>query len=290
MNIMSLLKQTEKAVEKSMRVIIIVWSFSLFSCNSDKGQIIKFAEDFSDAIARHDTTTIRKMYPDAIKADSLFFAFNHDSITIEKSEDIFKVKFGSNILAEMKKDSEGKYSITKSKGIFYFRPKLIQFAKNVGLIDDELSDNQINERLSDSLFVNYLTPKTIEQLSRKVYIDRISDNRSQFSSDGTGPGDWFITIINNFDKDFMGKDYEIEIKSRVRDSYVRILDGEDIYARASVELQTHLDGMWYCSSSEWGLQYEIDPSIRLVYKINNLESISRYYQPQGNEYQDYLND
>ncbi|MBR4919696.1 MAG: hypothetical protein IKZ62_00025 [Prevotella sp.] len=271
-----------------LRIFLGLFVFALFvsSCDRDKSKVIEFAEQFSSALANKDTAAIIKMYPDAIKADSVCFTYVPDSISIEKKDNTMKVKFGNNREVVMKESDDKKLSIISSKGIIYYDPMLINFAKKVGWIEDGFTDNLLLDRFSDTLFLDYLKFKTVEQLRSNVYIDKISNNREEFCSDGTAPSDWFITVVNNLNKDVIGEIYEIEIISHVRNNLVKKLKGEDIFSGASVQLQTHLESFWYFSIENGDLE---DPAFELHFKVDNLKIVSKYYQPRGNEYKEFKN-
>ena len=137
----------------------------MVSCSNDQ-KIKAFAEEFSTAVTNGDRAAIKRMYPDAVKADSLAILFNADSLVIEKDEEQKQITLtlgnGADLLVS--ENADGEYVIQSSHGTFAYPAHELSFAKKTGQWKDGLTDAEQAERMADKGLADYL----FEEFNNKV--------------------------------------------------------------------------------------------------------------------------
>lgn len=88
-------------------LLFVFAALMLVSC-SKYGKVKQFATDFAAAVSNGDKDAIAKMYPDAVVADSLLFAFNSENAQIEELEGGYKITLADNqYVIVTKNDADG---------------------------------------------------------------------------------------------------------------------------------------------------------------------------------------
>ena len=275
-------------MKKAFSSVIIMLLLLLVSCDKNK-EIKQFATDFTIAAKSGYKSEIIKMYPDAVVADSLNFTFDAEKAEIEEIEDKgWKLTLGNNqfVIIERTED-DGSLSIKESHGVFAFPKALKEFGLKTGLLKADMSDATIAKQLNDTAFISYVSKNFLKTFKEKFRIKKVTDNRSDYASDWTGGGEWFVTIANDLDIDVSGADYQVVISSPVQKDKKEIIDGRNIYASSQETLKSnYLEDTFYIGFGEY-----IDPKnpkVRLEFMLSDFDILNKYFVPKGDEYSNYL--
>lgn len=263
--------------------VILLFLLFLVSCDKNK-EIKQFATDFAAVVQSGNKSEITKMYPEAAAADSLNFAFDKEKAVIEEVEGKgWKLTLGDNQFVIIERtEPDGTLSIKESHGVFAFSKAQKEFGLKTGLLKADMNDATIAEQLSDTAFISYVSDIFLKTFKEKFRIKRVSDNRSDYGSDWTGGGEWFVTIGNDLDIDVSGSDYQVVISSPIYRDEKEILDGKDVYAGSQETLKSsHLNFNRFYN-------WDVDPTIKLVFNLSDIDILNKYFVPKGDEYSNYL--
>ncbi len=112
-------------------------------------EIRLFAVNFANMVSRNQIDSVRMVYPDALKCDSLSLSFVADSIKISSmgSPNTYIAIFGNDNKAVLSRTEDGSFVITSSHGLFAYRNE-----------DYQLSEKTIEWRknLTDAFFADSL--------------------------------------------------------------------------------------------------------------------------------------
>lgn len=268
-----------------MKKIILFASAALLlaACTSSSDEVKKFAVDFATKVSHNQLDSVRMMYPDAAKCDSLALSFAEDSVKVTETETkgTFSVDFGGGVNAIIVRSEDGKMTVKSSKGLLAYPEEQVKFALGTGWITPELDDLQRQERFADTGFLEQLSKGFLSDLKKQIVIAGISDNRTDYASDWTYGGDFFVSVKNNSQYDINAEDYQVTVYSRIRKKS-RVYTSKDIYAGSSVTL----DGIFL--EYEDYYNWDVEPSFSITLKMTDAEALAKYYVPTGNEYKNYL--
>lgn len=275
-------------MKKIKNLVPIILALMLFSACSKNADVKQLLTDLSTAIANNDKATIEKMYPDAAKADSLSLTFDAEKAQIEELKDGgFKVVLdkGKDITIT-KNEADGSLTVKESHGIFFVSDAEKNFALKTGLIKQDMNDATIAEQLADSTFITYVSDDFMNTFRKNLRITKVWDNRYEYASDYTGGGEWFITVKNDCDFDIAGSDYKVIVASTSPSRKVVTLDGKDLFSGSQETFKTGFLNPEFSSNPYEVISY--DPKIRLEIKLSPAELLGKYYNPKGDEYENYL--
>lgn len=250
----------------------------LVSC-SKFGTVKQFVTDFAAAVANGDKDAIIKMYPDAVVADSLLFAFNPETAQIEELDGGYKVTLADNqYVIVTKNEADGALSIKESHGVFAFDKGKTDLLKALGCFDPALTDKENAERVADTLFVKSFTEKLLSNTKKKL---RLSTNESDY-----GPCSSFsVSIINDNDFDIPAGAYNLKAQER---SNADIPPGYTI-----VGSRNYSDKVIPRNSSVTYILPGFEDDMTYYHffldvKLDDAETLMKLYTPTGNEYKEYL--
>lgn len=259
----------------------------LVSCTQRK--IKHFAEEFATAVANNDTVSIAKMYPDALRADSLSAALDAGKTKVEKQEDgSYRVILGEGRdLVITKNEDDGAFSVKESHGVFAFPKSHVDFAIKTGLVKPDMNDATIATQLSDNEFIKWISRECMFAFEKKFHAIKITDNCGDYATDRSEGGELFITLKNDFDFDIAGRDYKLSVSASYRGNKQFILEGVDIYSGSEATIKSdHLAPDFFRYDDEYVISYEPEAWVEMDY--SSIEILNKYYTPKGDEYENYL--
>lgn len=243
-------------------------------------QIVELAKK----ICANDLKSLRTVYPDAAKADSLTLKWNEDSLEIEETnaKDTYLVKFGNGADMTILKDKNGNIKVKESHNLFAFDPQFLAFAKKTGQWQAGLSDGKQADRMKDRGLAQYLLDKFNRDLKNGL---RIVDTGTY--GDDYYEGEWIradgvtFDVKNSTDFNVPGGAYSIIYKVGYwggGSMSQETVPGKDIAPNVTVTLKT----------KKLGVTMEDDSSQSLIVKGLSMEEFMALYQPVGNEYEEYV--
>jgi hypothetical protein len=148
------------------------------------------------------------------------------------------------------------------------------FAIATGWIKEDMTDIQIAENFTDTLFVTYLADKLMSQMKSwftvtDYYYFGPRKHKSNYEYAG-----FVATVTNNSDMVIQGTDYEV-----VHSWYAgtKRSSGKDIHPTEHLQFVT-----------EWYHVGEGIPSSRVNFKISKMEALEKYFKPTEKDYENYL--
>ena len=274
-------------MNKIIKFTPMVLALLLFSACNNYADVKQFMAELSAAIEKNDTAAIKKMYPDAAKADSLALAFDAEKAQMETNDDgSIKIDLGEGKdITVIKNEGDDGMKVKSSHGVFAYPAYRLDLAKKTGQWKDGLNDMEQAERMNDTLFVKYLNDKIagaiIEDLKSKVKVTKSIANYNIDNLQATG----VVVVSNQSDRQLEGNEYTVTAKLYEytgfyhTESYIgsRTLTGKVIPANGQVT---------YSFSYSLGAWPE-NPVCTISIKPR-IENVMEDYQPTGKEYEEYL--
>ncbi len=273
-------------MKKTILSIVVSLSLVLFaSCDKNK-EIKQFATDFAAAVQSGNKSEVTKMYPGAAAADSLNFAFDAEKAQIEELEGGgWKVVLGEGKdVIVVKNEDDGTLNIKESHGVFAVSKAQMDFATGTGLVKADMNDAKIAELLADTAFVSWVSAEFMKEFNKKFRIIKVYDNRYDYGSDGSGGGEWFVTVKNDGNFDVVGSDYNVEING----FKTIILNGKDLFSGSEETFKTEYQSATFYMRNPEFFEGEITPKAKIKLNLTTAELLGKYYHPKGNEYEYYL--
>ena len=280
--------------------------FWWYSQSSGEKEVREFVEQFAKAVETGDSMAVQTMYPDAIKADSLYSNIDINNLKINKTDGNWKVMDLVNdiIILITKNDNNDSLHIEKSWGLFAYPEETLTLAKGTGWYGSNLTDKQNAERLSDKDFVSWLNKKAIQDKKDNVIITKATSTKvknEEWWGGESGETHCTVIINNNNNFDVSGNEYKIQAREKYRywqrdfDTFeeseetaygdVKILSGKLIPANSSISF--FWKGIGYLDTSHYiNDKFKLDASITFTPQFE--KSAMDNYQPTGKEYEEYL--
>ena len=264
-------------MKKIIYASALLVSLTIASCGSDVEQVKTFAIDVANKVSKNHNDSVVMLYPEAAKADSLALSFIADSVVVAPADsaDMYVVDFGGGkeMTVEVKDDS---MVVVGSKGLFAYAPDDFDFAKKTGMWVDSLSDVENADRIAQKdefrkyLMASFKAPKVLS-----VVQGRGSNNGGMFAMDFYGTVRYIVK--NNSDKPIKGKDYRFTYRREDRGFPSRpSMAGRDLAPGASTTYSIGC-GMWTIVSGA-----------SVVYTATKEQQFDQYFEPQGGEFDQYL--
>ena len=259
----------------------------LTACSGD-GEVRQFVTDFAMAVSTGDRATMEKMYPDAALAEALSIEANADSMQVEKADDgTYTVSLGDGKDLIVAKGDDGTYSIKSSHGVFAIPADKEALAKSTGWYDPSLTDAENAVRLSDSLFVDFLSEKAAAQLQEKITVTKNDADVDNFYKKAACT----VVVSNATDQELPGDAYSVKADVYVSDVDVwgnvstwleltKQLTGKPIPAGGNVEYTFTSDAPGRAPTVNIKCAVTLNPTPDFVVAA---------YKGTGTEYQDYVN-
>jgi hypothetical protein len=235
-------------------------------CSSGNKEVEEFALSFANKAAANQLDSVRAIYPDAEKADSLSLSFVADSITVAEGDaaNTFLVNYGKASIT-VKRDDNGKFSVVSSK--------------ETGTVKDEMDDIEIASNISQLDSVSaWIYDEYKKSLDGAITAGKpVVTKDIQFMADS---GEGYILLTNNTDRDIAGKDYQIRWKYSYMgmggdSTNYEMEDGKDVAAHQSVKVPFYFTGHDYM---------EI---VAINVKGMSMDEYLSTYEPTGDEYANY---
>ena len=270
---------------------IIGGGYWWFSHSRGDQKIRQFVEQFAKAVETGDSLTLHNLYPDC-NAGSLVFKYDKNNLQIERKGNEWKVAVANDVVLILDKNGDNTLYIKESYGIFSFPDSLLSIAKATGWYDNNLSDKQNAERLSDEEYIKWLKDLIKNRIKAKViiskksqYLDDNFDHAINVYAHGCDYECTHTVIISN-ENNFVipCKDYHISVIHKSDDDYdyyqtnKKSIGGKTIPANGTVSYtwqDIHFEGTW---------SYEDD--VMLIYNpsLDNFPELSVF---TGTEYEEY---
>lgn len=267
--------------------LLILALLANISCDSNKAKIKAFAIDFAEKVSRNMIDSIRTIYPDVEKIDSLALVYNIDSIIINKTEDpsVYQVMFSKDVEVKILKEKDGKLTIKETRGLALFPEKLMKIAKSTGWVSNEMSDLQMTENLKDTAFVNFLVLKVKENLKKDIIVKGWDCTWRP----GWGLGELFVIIENNSDFNITPNDYAVESWVNCRDNWGGL--PPQLGSVSLVDIKPHETKKMKINMAEYPdpeSKSQIDVKSTIDFTMSDKDVLNRFFHPTGNEYKEYL--
>ena len=261
--------------------VMISAALLMVSCSGDN-KVKAFVEEFATAVANGDRAAIERMYPDAVKADSLTVNYNADSILITEDEakKLTQVNLSKGVYLVLEENANGEYVIQSSYGLFAYPHAEYSFARKTGQWKDGLTDAEQAERMADKGLADYL----YEEFNNKVKSALSIANTGTWGDDYY-EGEWVSSkgavfkVKNSSSIDIPGSAWSIIYKEGYwggGEMATEEVLGIDVKAGETVTVRT----------KKLGSSMESETGQRLNIKGITKEEFMASFHPIGNEYEE----
>lgn len=266
-------------------ILIALPLILLAACGNKRDEIKEFAETFAGYVNAQQKKEVMEVYP---KAN--FGSLDHlptENISVSEKEGGYRVNFGEGKWIDVEIGTDGSYVVTNSRGVASFPEQKYDIALKTGMIDDNLSDLEVQERLNDEAYFIWLDknqPQPIELEKGKIS-KKFGVNLNGIPCEGAVER-MTCTVTNNTDKPISGKDYEITYAySYWTCSDGSSPDGHTTGKRPGVDLAPGASAQINIAIMDYGLK-----NVALKYNVPEVNLLAGMNLYKGNEYQEYLND
>lgn len=262
---------------------IVVFLSLLFLASCEKNKKVKqFATDFAAAVQSGNKSEIIKMYPGAVDADSLVFAFDAEKSQIEtqKNGNIkIVLSEGKDVTLVENENGEG-FKVKESHGVFAYPADHLDFAKKTGQWKEGLNDVLQNKRMAEKEFKKTLVSSFSKDFVKMLVIKEKTIVDDTYLTPAT-EGCSVFSVYNNSKKSILGGDYELRIKTISFDfsgieEKVLTEAGKDIKPNGSVVFRVRFDGHLAIDSAD------------IFIKLSDEDLFNKYYTPTGKEFEEYI--
>lgn len=254
------------------------------SCNNNEKEVKDLINNFAAAVQNGNKSEIKNIYPLVQDGDSIMIsAIPLDSMEISSVDDsTFLVKMGNSKDMTIARSSDGKMTIKKSHGLFWYESSQMEWAKKVGQFKTELDDVTNAAHMRDDRFMNEIKQKIIDQVKSGLKAQCIN---SGFRESDFSVG-YSVKVTNNNDFEIPGDMYEVKATlmgfdtERLVDVVAqrKTLTGKSIPAGGSVTYSLGRTDAEYGSWRAGSVTVTDVPA----------EVLMKLYTPRGNEYDEFI--
>lgn len=115
----------------------------LVSCGKSKEEQVKeFAVDFAEKASENQIDSLKAVYPDIEKADSVALKYIAEGIVVHPSGEgkEYKVLLNPDVSIIVKPTEDGSFSVTESRGLFAYPRNVIEIVEQEGLWKNDITD------------------------------------------------------------------------------------------------------------------------------------------------------
>lgn len=226
--------------------------------------------------------SIRNIYPDAAKADSLSLSFATDSLKITETATpgTYTATFSPSSSITIVKDAGGNMKVSDSHGIFAYPDSVFEAAKATGQWDASLSDAENASRMADKDFMPYLINQVIRHTAKnfKASQDFTVIKYPEFGMDS---GLFEVTVNNDTDHPVDASDYNLYIVYHymhmgVDERNTVKVDGKAIPPHSSATFREDFSG------------HAFPEKAYVNTTMSDRQLFRKYFTPTGKEYAEYL--
>ena len=248
---------------------------------SSQDELRDYARYLVEKLNTGQIDSVKNAYPEIINADSIV-QITLDTIGVrETSPGEYIVTLTPEVSLTMQRSADGIITVKESKGLFAYPEDKMEMARQTGLWNENLNDVELDSRMKDKGFDEYLSKLTApapKASGNILSIGKLKDAGSDSYS--------VQSVINNSDLAVKGSDYTITVKTNRegRKPTYSTKPGKDIPPHGSV--QYHM---------VFGMDETGDDYFETWDEISKINMKTSPEQPapvtekfKGDEYQKYL--
>lgn len=243
-------------------------------------EIKQYVSDFIRVTQLGNEDSIAAYYAGAKGAKILPIKVTTENIEVSEPDTNGEVKVTLADKELFIKYTPEKIEILNSKKLFDYSKEDMKFARQTGMIDNDMPDVEINTRMADTTFRAWLIPYIAQKVKNNVTPGAFKSRWVQGPFEGENVAECVINNANTVDID--GNDYSFRFKVACQYEIPPSVDyvvekGKTLPAGGSVKY-TEGGGTDDCTTS----------GQTIVWKIKDSEIVSKYGQYDGTEYAAYL--
>ncbi len=255
--------------------------FAACTSGSDGNKAVRqFAIDFATKVSQNQLDSVKAIYADAEKADSLALNFIADSVTVTATEapGTFLATFTQGADATITQDEDGTMRATTSHGLFAYPADVLTFAQKTGQYKAALSDVENASRMADKDFKSRLIKQHIQNAAKKLKVvgqSKVVKEPEMMMDTGI----LAYTVQSTSEQPISGSDYEVFFKVlyvREMNSYIEKKAGQDLPPHGSATFTIEFTG--YCDVERAWVNTTLSEEAHF----------NKYFQATGNEYDEYM--
>ena len=262
--------------------------FLAISCGSNQEKkVSEFAVKFGDFVNLNEKDSISKYYPGFQPAESLEnVSLSNITVTPGEAEGIYNVVYSPKAMMTVSVDKNGEILVKETKGLLVFPSEQIDFAKKTGMWNDNLSDQELMQRLNDKGFYNYISNKAYFDPDKILTVGKEMVRTGEEYDGEVVTG--YYTITNNTNQTINASDYKMNFRDE--NSYCDEEDNHiDKYSEKGIEIAPFSTIKVESSFRSHQCVFEESHHLVGITFLPSPEEIQdRFVKFTGNEYQEYL--
>lgn len=190
---------------KKILFVVNVVGLLLISCNSNEKKALEFSEQFATNVKNDNLEWLKSVYPTA-DFDSIGFS-DYAVPTIGESHEkgVIRIDFGPASWIDVEHGNDDSFVVINSHGIAAFPEYKMKIAEETGMITKDMPDMEIQKRISDNRFFNWIKTKMYNIIS----IEPGPFVRETYTNDDGIYTLCNCKVTNNSSVPISGKDYTI---------------------------------------------------------------------------------
>ena len=241
-----------------------------------------FGKYFVEKLSENQLDSLVDYYPQIVEAISLTPVESDTIMVTEIAPDQFELTLSEGVTLTVGRSNKGNFEVYQSRGLFSFPDDKIDLAKKTGMWEEGLTDAELNERIKDDDFFEYLNNSIQYKISNIITIGKFKG-----SSDGGTMGMGTQTLTNNSDVDLDGSEYSI-VSNWTYIDYAA-LEGEEEEKGTSVNRGHPIKAHGTYTDDEVYSGYHGTGIInKIKWKLSPEQLREKFAPYTGNEYQEYL--
>ena len=236
-------------------------------------EVRNYGKYFVEKLNDNQLDSLQATYPDILKADSILPVNSDTILIVETSPGQYDLTLTEGMVLKVNRADDGNISVTESKGLFAFPADKVENAKKTGMWDESLSDTQLNERMKDEEFFNYIQDQIKNKTSNILTVGKYVDTSDPDANGRFG----YNTLKNNSDVDIDPSDYSmIYYEFDFDNQKYKTRPGKLIPAHGSIKIESS-------GSTMYGEYFE-----KIKWNLSEEQKVEKFAPFTGNEYQEYL--
>lgn len=237
-------------------------------------EVRNYGKYFTEKISVGQLDSLKITYPDILLADSLTPLKSDTILVVETVPGKYELTLAEGVLIKLVRTDDGNITVEESRGLFAFPDDKVKIARKTGMWDNKLNDAELNKRMKDKDFFDYIAKnKTVNPKNIITIGKRIVD----YEDPNLGTTDNHLILTNNTDIPISGADYKIPYHWEVwEDQGNDAYDGKDLPPHGTARIN-------------WSEGAEGDREFKAIkWNLTPKQLQEKFGAFTGNEYQEYL--
>lgn len=233
-----------------------------------------YGKYFTEKISIGELDSVKASYPDILSADSLTPLKSDTILVVETAPGKYELTLAEGVLIKVNRADDGNITVEESRGLFAYPDDKKKIARKSGMWDDKLNDAELNKRMKDQDFFDYIAKNNTVNPKNIITIGKKIDDGFNYNTDITK---YHLILTNNTNIPISGSDYKVTYHWYVwEDEGNDSEDGKDLPPHGTARISWEEGG-------DNGTDYKA-----IKWNLTPEQLQEKFGAFTGNEYQEYL--